>query len=312
MAVAELAKSTNGRSNSILPVLGRAASAVAPGLTAAAFAHLWLRTSRRRPTAREQDLLAACEHHRLQVDGLPLAVWTRGDGPTVLLVHGWSGRASQLAGFVQPLVVTGHRVVLFDHPGHGATPGRSSNIVRMAEAVAAVGEVFGPVHGIVAHSAGAMATTWALRGGLAAQRLVYLAPGTDLERMSRDTASALGLSPAVERRLREHVERRVGVRWNALDPVRHAALLAQPLLVVHDRGDRQVPVADGARLVDAWPGAELVLTRGLGHQRLLWDAAVIARAVAFVAGAGDSDAPAIPGAIVRHVEARRTSAERVQ
>ena len=44
-------------------------------------------------------------------------VW--GDGPVVYLVHGWGGRGSQLASFVEPLLVAGFRVVMFDAPAHG-------------------------------------------------------------------------------------------------------------------------------------------------------------------------------------------------
>jgi pimeloyl-ACP methyl ester carboxylesterase len=284
------AKSTIGRSDRSrwLAAAGRAASALLPGPTAALAARLWLRTTRRPPTERERQLLAGSEHRRLVVDGIPLALWSRGAGPTVLLAHGWNGRGSQLAAFVQPLVASGHRVVLFDLPGHGASPGRSSSIPAMARAVAAMTRAFAPVAAVVAHSAGAMATTWALaRAGARAERLVYVAPATDLDRTSRQAAAVLGLAPAVERAMRRRVERRVGVRWDDLDPVRYAAELALPLLVVHDRGDRQVPAADGERLAASWPGAQLVLTRGLGHQRILWDRTVIARAARFAAGAAE-------------------------
>jgi hypothetical protein len=37
-------------------------------------------------------------------------------------------------------------------------------------------------------------------------------------------------------------------------------------------------------VAEAWPGAELMVTHGLGHHRGLKDAGVIARAAAFVAG----------------------------
>jgi len=53
-------------------------------------------------------------------------------------------------------------------------------------------------------------------------------------------------------------------------------------LIVHDRGDREIPWRDGAALATAWPGAELKLTDGLGHRRILSDPDVIAAALAFV------------------------------
>ena len=46
------------------------------------------------------------------------------------------------------------------------------------------------------------------------------------------------------------------------------------LLVIHDLGDRETPHEPSARLVAGWPGAELYSTIGLGHRRILADAAV--------------------------------------
>jgi TAP-like protein len=44
-----------------------------------------------------------------------------------------------------------------------------------------------------------------------------------------------------------------------------------PTLIVHDRGDARVPVSNARRIAEAWPGARLIETRGLGHHRILRD-----------------------------------------
>ena len=62
-----------------------------------------------------------------------------------------------------------------------------------------------------------------------------------------------------------------------------APALTQPLLVVHDRGDAEIPWQHGTALARAWPGAELLMTEGLGHRRVLRDPDVVAASVAFVA-----------------------------
>ena len=56
-----------------------------------------------------------------------------------------------------------------------------------------------------------------------------------------------------------------------------------PLLLVHDQNDRQVPVLESARTAHVLPGAELMVTRGLGHNRLLADPVVVRAVVDFVA-----------------------------
>lgn len=47
---------------------------------------------------------------------------------------------------------------------------------------------------------------------------------------------------------------------------------------------RVVPLAQGEASARAWPGARLVTTRGLGHARILKDAAVASAAAAFIQG----------------------------
>ena len=52
-----------------------------------------------------------------------------------------------------------------------------------------------------------------------------------------------------------------------------------------DRDDDEVAWTDGAAIAEAWPGARLVTTTGLGHRRILRDAQVVSQAVSFVSGA---------------------------
>jgi pimeloyl-ACP methyl ester carboxylesterase len=58
---------------------------------------------------------------------------------------------------------------------------------------------------------------------------------------------------------------------------------AEKVLVVHDEGDEIIPFAEGQQIAAAWPGAVLHATRGLGHNRILRDAAVVQAAVEFIA-----------------------------
>ena len=47
--------------------------------------------------------------------------------------------------------------------------------------------------------------------------------------------------------------------------------LTAPVLVVHDRGDAEIPWQHGAAIARAWRGAEMLITEGLGHRRILRD-----------------------------------------
>lgn len=217
-------------------------------------------------------------------------VW--GSGPVVYLVHGWGGRGSQLAPFVEPLVAGGFRVVMFDAPSHGESdPGpsgpRRTHGVEFGKALDAVFAKFGPAEAVVAHSLGAISTYLTLRfGWLSTRRLVLLAPMVAAEPLFDQFQRALGFGARTRRAFDRHLEEFVGVPMAEFDAIYQAARV-DPLstLVVHDLGDRQTPWAEAEALVESLPDARLVTTDGLGHRRILKDPAVVREVVAFLRNA---------------------------
>lgn len=108
-----------------------------------------------------------------------LAVATTGDGPPVILVHGWSGYKESWGGLPGALAAAGRAAVAIDLPGAGAT--EAGEAVRQrpedhaASLVGLLGEI-GPAP-LVAHSLGAQpALVAAARRPDLVGRLVLLAP----------------------------------------------------------------------------------------------------------------------------------------
>jgi pimeloyl-ACP methyl ester carboxylesterase len=210
-------------------------------------------------------------------------------------VHGWGGLGAQLGAFVRPLQDSGFRVVTFDAPAHGASdpgpsgPGRTHGL-EFGRALDAVAARFGPAHTVIAHSLGALPALLAqLHGWLSTDQLVFLAPMRDLATHFDRFAEQVGIGPRVRRELTVATQRWVGYPVDAIDVLGLSRQLAPvPLLVVHDRRDRETSHADSVRLVENWAGpARLISTDGLGHRRLLVDPGVIREVVGFV-GAGST------------------------
>ena len=282
MPRASAKKKPNVRAEMIRLAL-RATAAVSPRTAARGLEKLFLRTRRHPTPDRERSWLETAEPTQFESRGESLAAWVWGDGPrTALLAHGWEGRGAQLGSFAAPLTDAGFRVVTFDAPGHGASPNDRSSLVEMAEAVRDASAHFGPFDGIVAHSAGAAATAIALDHGLETGRAVFIAPPTDLGAFLATVTAYLGLSRDVERHTRERLEERFGVRWESLALERIAPTMRTPLLVLHDREDREVAFDNGEALASLWPEARLVATEGLGHRRVLRDPEVVRQAAAFL------------------------------
>jgi pimeloyl-ACP methyl ester carboxylesterase len=271
------------RTNVRLPVRAgmRLLSWLAPQRAETLALDLFATPRRARPAVSPEAGLPA---HRFTIDvaGQRLAAWDWGEGPTVVLTHGWSGHAGQLSGFVAPLVRAGYHVVAFDHPAHGQSEGRQANYLTVAHALTAVVRRVGPVEAIIAHSLGSTATILALARGLPVDRVVLVAPPAAPADYARSFARAIGLPEARGEGMLERIRVLIGGSLDNLDARRLVTTLRARALVIHDREDRDVPFPHGEAIAAAWPGARLHAVNGLGHYRVLRDPAVIEAAVAFV------------------------------
>lgn len=263
----------------------RIVARVAPETAARRAADLFLTPPRTATPERERAWLAGAHRESHLVAGLEIATWVW-DGasmgaPTVLLAHGWGGRGSQLGAFVAPLRSEGARVIAFDAPAHGASAGRKTNLIQFAETISSMLHRFsenGAVRGLVAHSFGAAAATIALAWNARLDRAVFVSPAEDFDHFTGRFRRALRLDAATVERMQRGIERRIGVEWSAVRGRTLAPRLSQPLLVIHDENDLEVPISHGETLASLWPQARLHRTDGLGHRRILRDADVVAAA----------------------------------
>jgi hypothetical protein len=102
---------------------------LAPELAARIAARMFVTPRRHQRPPREREVLAWGQ--RIEEAG-GLVGWTWGEGPPVLLMHGWEGRAAQLGAFVGPLVAAGLKVVGYDAPAHGESAGKTATLIECA------------------------------------------------------------------------------------------------------------------------------------------------------------------------------------
>lgn len=267
-----------------------ALSRLSPTTAVDLFDRVWFTPPRTRPGIEGARWLARGQPMALRLHGQDLRAWSWGDGPTVLLVHGWGGNAGQMHALAGTLLEHGLRVVGFDAPAHGASGpsrmgGRRVSMIEIADALRVVAAAAGPLAGLVAHSGGCTATALALREGWTGpERMAFVAPFALPSMAIEPFGRAIGASAPVTARFRDRVERRFGRPWTGFDiPPLPGLRDLPPLLLVHDREDREVPWFHGQAVAQAWPGARLLATRGLGHRRVLRDAAVLSQVAGFLA-----------------------------
>jgi len=249
-------------------------------LKEAAVRFLTPRPPRRKP--RDEELLG--RGTRLTLDG-GLAATAWGNGPTVLLAHGWESQRTHWGSFIDPLVGAGFRALAIDAPAHGQSPGQKTNVVEYAQALVRVGLQLGPLAGVVAHSFGAGATPIALRRGLVANRAVLISGPSSLTSVVERWGRHHGFVEEEIPRFVQLVEDEIGEPIADLDLRHVVAELSTPALIVHDRDDKEIPVRDGLALAAAWSGARTLITERYGHRRIMVAAEVVCAIVDFLKAA---------------------------
>lgn len=244
-------------------------SKVAPGLAARIAADLFMRPLRPKPRDREIQWTADAEPVTLPTRFGDLAGWSWGEGPVVILLHGWNGRGSQMGLLARTIAQNGFRAVAFDAPAHGRSPGRRTNLLNHSAALVDVANNMDKLHGIVGHSFGALAISYRAAELPALQKLAMISPPAETKFYSRMFIDAIGASDGVHEAMTKIYERRYSITWEDLTVENLAPALDTPLLVVHDRTDRQAPFSHGERTRDTWARARLHETDSLGHLRIL-------------------------------------------
>lgn len=255
-----------------------------PAMAARKAYKFWFRTQRFSEPQRETRWLELATRKLVKHRHGPLAAMQWGEsGPTVLLVHGWNGRGSQMGAFAAPLVQAGFRVVAYDLPAHGRSPGNSTNIFKAIETLEAVAEIYGPIHAVIGHSFGGMVTALALKGGLQAKCVVCIGTPGSLQWLYKNFVGYLAIPGAALEILNNMINAEFGADiWDRLSVTTASQKLTTPALIIHDEFDADVDWTEAETIAKSWQGARFMKTSGLGHRRILRDPNIVDTVVEFI------------------------------
>lgn len=267
-------------------LLANMSAVISPAISAKISHDFWARTHRYQRPGYELACLhkAKTEAYKFENEKISLYSWgNNGDGPLVLLIHGWNGRATQFFEHVDALLALGYRVLAFDAPGHGESSGEKTSLKQMADIVKSLYETYGEFHAIVAHSFGFLVAINSLSLGVRSHALIGIGSPSDFSLLLKAFARSFGLNAKAEEALSTLIEKRYGINSLAVLSIgRLGRTLGLPCLIVHDENDRQVPVSEAHKIASEWGSVELYLTKGLGHSRILRDQQVVGRCAEFL------------------------------
>ncbi|MFN5170416.1 MAG: alpha/beta hydrolase [Cyclobacteriaceae bacterium] len=280
------------------PLMLRAVRAVfptlekfAPPLARRFFVRIFFSPVRYDRPEKEKQAMGQANAFWMTAAGERVRVFTWGEAVKgyVMFVHGWAGRGTQFRKFIEPFTKAGWQVLAFDGPAHGESTGSRTTAVQFAEVMQKIADTRGKPRAVIAHSFGGVATLRAIMLGLEVDRVINIASPTLGDLIISTYLNAIGGSAATGEWFKGYIERTTGkpfFEFTSLYTVQHLPRPLQ-LLLVHDEGDTETPIAHAHALLGVYPAARLHQTKGLGHNRILKDEGVIKECLAFV----ERDAP---------------------
>jgi pimeloyl-ACP methyl ester carboxylesterase len=259
--------------------------AISPNLATLFAAKLFTTPLKHSIPKRELHMEENSNHTRLCISKInkEIVIYQYGESKRkVLLVHGWSGRGTQLFKIADELLQKGFSTVSFDAPAHGKS---SSKTTIMPEFIASILEIekqFGPFEFAIGHSLGGMSILNAIKQGLSIKKGVIIGSGDVIQDILDDFVLKLGLKPETASMMKIHFEKKFGEAMENYSASFAAQSVETPMLVVHDQHDNEISVKAAHNIHHNLKNGSIFITENLGHRKILGDKKVIESIIKFI------------------------------
>jgi len=259
-----------------ITIPGKVLSTISTGLATRFALKLFFKPLKFPIPAREKAFRNTAERHDLLTKNAKdfTAFELAGPGEKIVLIHGWSGRASQFFEIMEGLNNLGFHVVAIEAPGHGENLGAEYNLLDFVDALEEADLRFGPFYNAVGHSLGGLALFNNLKRKAQYEKLVIMGSPASIRNVVSDFSGNLQMNDAVTDRIIETIEKRydLNVKENSSD---YLCQYYNPQgLIIHDEDDQDVPILNAHQLHSKWKKSDLLVSKGLGHRRILMDNAL--------------------------------------
>src|SRR6266568_1853559 len=253
----------------MLITLAKFVVSVVPEATANSIIRSLAAVTQRPPiSSSEQEAMAQASKMRYGENNV---AWVWGEGPLVIFVHGWSGRAAQMAPLALHVANLGFRSVAIDVTGHGDSPKRHTRWEYFLRDIAALSRsLHEEAYAYVGHSAGGLAM-------MAARALKCI----HVRRYACFCATSFPFPPinVIRKKMnpketvledyKKYIAKQFETTWEQLQAGCSYANAGSDTLLFYDETDRFVDHSEGDRIQALCPGARLVKTSAYSHQKIL-------------------------------------------
>ncbi|MGJ8685255.1 MAG: alpha/beta fold hydrolase [Nonlabens sp.] len=199
-------------------------------------------------------------------DGLFMLYHWKGDGPTVLLNHGWESNAFRWKYLFDDLKALDYNIIAIDGPAHGNTSGTLFTAIEYSKLIKATVELYEP-EVIISHSVGAMATVYNEfhHPSPSLKKLVLLGGPNSLEVIMKDYQKLLSFNKKVYTGLDKMLFKRFGYHVTEFKTENFAVNITAQTLILHEQNDRIVPVSAGREIAGKMQNVTFIETQTGGH-----------------------------------------------
>ncbi len=231
-------------------------------------AYILFCTPRKGKVLPEQEyFLEEAEDEVILVDNVYLQTYRwSSTGETVLLVHGWESNSHRWKTLVQKLQKSGYNIIAFDAPAHGNSSGKILNVPLYTKCLQKIVELYRPNH-VLGHSVGGMTTIFHqfTYPDQEIEKLVVLAPPSELSRIMKGYQDILKLSPKFMDALNQHFKNKHGFYFEEFSMSYFAKNLTSNGLLIHDKYDDIAPYEEAQAISENWEGVDFISTENFGH-----------------------------------------------
>jgi pimeloyl-ACP methyl ester carboxylesterase len=241
------------------------------------------RTPRHRPDKEWERAVEARAIRATTSNGTSYLRWTPDKvNLRVIALHGWEGRAAQWGALAEEFRAHCVELIAIDAPAHGRTAGTQADPVVFAEAMRQAAEELGPFDVAIGHSMGGGSLALAISRGMKVDKAILIATPAAFSDIALAFATGIGLPRRLHDAFLTHVGQGAGMTMASADVTAIARDITIPALIIHDRMDEATTYDNAERISSAWDRSSILITQGLGHQRVMRDPLVIDEIIDFI------------------------------
>jgi pimeloyl-ACP methyl ester carboxylesterase len=252
--------------------------AISPKLAMLFAAKLFVRPIKHKIPKRELHMVQKSKQTILFVPSLKknIVVYNYGESDKkILLVHGWSGRGTQMVKIADKMLELGYAIISFDAPAHGKSDGKTTIMTEFIASILEIEKQFGPFEFAIGHSLGGMSILNAIKQNLNVKKAIIIGSGDIIQDVIDDFIQKLQLKPKIGLLLKNHFEKKYNEPMENYSSSFSAKSVTIPVLIIHDKDDDDVALKAAHNIHKHLKNSTLMITEGLGHRKILGDTKVI-------------------------------------